>query len=97
MSDFWATHYEGEIEGRSIKVETYPRGGDRSYRVRSTQAKDHEGTVSSDESSIMIVPPTSAGRPIDLEGQTIDEVVEQLKKEEFSNEAMNKIVSYFPA
>lgn len=93
MADIWTTHHEGDVEGRPVTVQTHPEGG---YRVKTTQGADDEGKVFGDESSTVIITPTAAGRPIDIEGETIDEVRDQLKQEEFSEDAIQRIIDQFP-
>ncbi len=94
MFGYWTTHHEGEVEGRPVIVQTHSEGG---YRVKTDQGADDEGTVFGDDSTTVIIPPTAAGRPIDIDGETIDEVRDQLKQEGFGEEAIAEIVGHFPA
>lgn len=94
MLGSWTTHYEGEVEGRPVNVQTHSEGG---YRVKTAQGADDEGTTLVDESTIASIPPTAAGRLIDIDGETIDEVRKQLKQEGFGEEAIAEIAGHFPA
>ena len=93
MCGSWTTHYKGQVEGRPVTVQTNSEGG---YRVMTDQGADDEGTVFGDESSTVIISPTAAGSPIDIHEETIDEVRDQLNQEGFGEEAIAKIVGYFP-
>ncbi|WP_180875066.1 hypothetical protein [Stenotrophomonas maltophilia] len=93
MSGTWITHHDGFVEERRVIVQTYSDGG---YRVKTTQGEDDAGDVFGDDSSTLIIPPSSKGSPIDIDGETIDEVREQLTEEGFSEEAITEIVGYFP-
>lgn len=94
MNDIWATHRKGIYEGREVEVKTHSEGG---YRVSTTQGQDHPGSASSDEAGTIIMPPTKAGRPIDIDGGTVEEVRKQLAQEGFSKKAIAAIVKHFPA
>ena len=93
MFGSWTTHHEGEVEGRPVTVQTHSEGG---YRVKTDQGADDEGTVLVVESNIAIMPPTTAGRPIDIDGETIDEVRDQLRQEGFEEGAIVEILDHFP-
>lgn len=89
MADTWKSIFKGTIEGRTMEIEIYDEGG---YRVHTTQGADDPGTVQSDGSSTIIIPPTEQGRPITIEGETPDEVRRDLLTEGFSEAAANEIV-----
>lgn len=93
MFETWITHHDGLIEGRSVTVQTYSEGG---YRVKTVQSVDYAGKVFGDDSSKTIISPTPKGTPIDIDGETIDEVREQLTQEGFSERAAIEIVGHFP-
>ena len=93
MFGSWTTHHEAKVEGRPVTVQTHSEGG---YRVKTDQGADDEGAVFRDESTIVVIPPTAAGRSIDIVGDTIDEVRKQLKQEGFGEEAIAEIVGRFP-
>lgn len=93
MADMWTTHHEGNIGDRPVEVKTHSEGG---YRVSTTQAQHDPGSVSIDGSSTAIITPTDEGRPIDIDGETIDEVKEGLADEGFSPEQIAEIVGHFP-
>jgi hypothetical protein len=94
MFDTWTTHHKGSVSGRPIEVQTYSEGG---YRVRTTQASEVPPSVSGDESSTLIMPPVPAGAPINVDGETIDALREELKTEGFDATSIAEIVSYIPA
>lgn len=94
MIGTWTTHYDGSVEGRSVIVQTHSDGG---YRVKTTQGEDYGGNVFGDESSTAIISPTPRGTRMDVDGETIDEVKEQLTQEGFSESAIIEIVGHFPA
>lgn len=94
MHGTWTTHHSGSIEGRIVTLETHSDGG---YRVQTTQGEDYAGAVIGDGSSTTIIPPSAKGTPIDIEGETVDELREQLALEGFSSEAIEEIVAHFPA
>ena len=94
MADTWKSIFKGTIEGRSVEIESYDEGG---YRVHTTQGADDPGTVQSDGSSTLIIPPTEQGRQITIEGETSKEIHKDLLAEGFTNEAANEIVSKLSA
>jgi hypothetical protein len=94
MADAWTTHHTGTVGGRPVKVQTHSEGG---YRVCTDQGADDDGLVSRDEAGTIIMPPTSKGRPIDIDGETLDEVREQLAIERFDAEQIEEIVGHFPS
>ena len=89
MADLWKTIYKGELEGRSIEVEEYDDGG---YRVITTQKEDNPGSVSSEETSVIIIPPTEAGREIHIEGETKKELIKEMMNEGFSEVGVKGVV-----
>jgi hypothetical protein len=93
MTDTWTTHHTGAVGGRIVEVKTYSDG---SYRVSTTQGADYPGSVSGDDSSIIIIPPSAKGNPVDIEGKTIEEVREQLLLEGFAGDQVEEILSHFP-
>ena len=94
MAYTWTTHHEGTVNGRTVEVKTYSDGG---YRISTTQSKDDLGSVSSDGSSTLIMTPTSKGRKIDIDGETVDEVCKQLVDEDFTEEEIKEIIGHFPS
>lgn len=81
MNDTWTTHHKGTIGGRPVEVKTYSEGG---YRVCTDQGADDDGGVIATEAGTAVMPPTSKGRPIDIDEETLDEVSKQLAWEGFS-------------
>lgn len=94
MADTWKSIFKGTIENRPVEIEIYDDGG---YRVQTTQGADDPGTVQSDGSSTIIIPPTEQGRPISIEGETPDKIRKELLAEGFSEAATNEIVGKLPA
>lgn len=93
MADTWKSIFKGIIEGRPVEIEIYDEGG---YRVHTTQGTDDPGSIQSDDSSTMIIPPTEQGRQIAIEGETPEEIRKDLLSEDFSEAAANIIVGKFP-
>lgn len=93
MFGSWITHHKGIFEDRPVEVQTYSDGG---YMVKTTQGKDYEGSEINIESDTVVMPPTPAGMKINIEGETIEEIYEQLAKEGFNRESIEKIVALFP-
>jgi hypothetical protein len=91
--DGWTTHHEGTVGGRPVEVQSHSEGG---YRVRTDQGADHDGSVITNEAGTAIMPPTSKGRPIEIEGETVDEIRVQLSHEGFDERQIEKIVGHFP-
>ena len=94
MADTWTTHHKGTVGGRTVEVKTYSDGG---YRVSTTQGEDYPGSVSGDDSSTVIIPPSAKGTPIDIDGETVDEVRNDLAAEGFTAEQIDEIVGHFPS
>jgi len=94
MADTWKSIFNGTIENRPVEIEIYDEGG---YRVHTTQGADNPGTVQSEGSSTIIIPPTEQGRQITIEGETPDEIRKDLLAEGFSEVATNEIVGKLPA
>jgi len=94
MADTWKSIFNGTIENRPVEIEIYDEGG---YRVHTTQGADDPGTVQSEGSSTIIIPPTEQGRQITIEGETPDEIRKDLLAEGFSEVATNEIVGKLPA
>lgn len=93
MADEWTTHHKGTVGGRPIEVKTYFEGG---YRVCTDQGSDDDGGVVSTDAATAIMPPTSKGRPITIDGETSEEIREQLVGEGFDEEQIDEIVGHFP-
>jgi hypothetical protein len=94
MADTWNPIFDGTIENRPVKIEMYDEGG---YRVHTTQGEDDPGTVQSDDSSILIIPPTSKGMQITIEGEAPEDIRNDLVSEGFSAAAADDIVGKLPA
>lgn len=93
MSDTWTTHHSGTVGGRPYEAKTYSEGG---YRVSTTTATDYEGHVEQDDSQTLIIPPVAAGSPVDIDGETIEDVEQGLKDEGFASDEIKEIVGHFP-
>jgi hypothetical protein len=94
MPGTWTTHHKGTIGGRPVEVKTYSEGG---YRVTTTQADNYDGHVGGDDSSVVIIPPSPKGTPINLEGETLDEIRRELASEGFDKKQIEEIVGHFPS
>jgi hypothetical protein len=94
MADTWKSIFNGIIENRPVKIEVYNEGG---YRVHTIQGADDPGTIESDDTSTLIIPPTEQGRKITIEGATADAIRNDLLTEGFSEEAANEIVGKLSA
>lgn len=92
MADKWTTHHKGTVGGRPVEVKTYSEGG---YRVCTDQGADDDGSVVSTDTDVAIMPPTLKGRPIVIDGETADEVREQVANEGFDEEQIDEIVGHF--
>lgn len=90
----WTTHHSGTVGGRPIVVQTHDEGG---FRVRTDQGEDFPGNVTVDGSSTIIMSPTAQGTPVDIEGETLDEVRQGLAAEGFDAQQIGEIVGHFPA
>lgn len=94
MADTWKSIFKGTIESRPVEIEIYDEGG---YRVHTTQGADDPGTVQSDDSSTLIIPPTEKGRQITIDDETPEEIRKALISEGFSEKAANEIVGKLSA
>lgn len=94
MSTDWTTHFDGTVEDRPVKAESYFEGD--YFRVHTTLGADYAGNVYSDESSTTIIPPVVKGAAITLEGESLESIRQQLLSEGFSAEAIDEIISHFP-
>ena len=94
MADTWKSIFNGTIENRPVEIEVYDEGG---YRVHTTQGADDPGTIESDDTSTLIIPPTEQGRKIRIEGETADKIRKDLLTEGFSETAASEIVGKLSA
>ena len=94
MADTWKSIFKGTIEGRPVEIEIYSEGG---YRVHTTQGADDPGTIQSDGSSHLIMPPTEKGRKITIDDESPDEIRSALISEGFSEKAASEIVGKLSA
>jgi hypothetical protein len=101
MPDTWTTIFNSSIAGRAVKCQVYGEGG---YRVLTTQAEDTPGSLQhdNDESTrlhaqTLIIPPTAAGAPITLEGDTLPELHRVLIDNGFSNAAADELIAKYGA
>ena len=93
MTELWEEKFQTEVAGRSVKGEVYDEGG---YKVTTTQKSDHEGKVSGDKSGTVIVPPSASGTSIEIDGETLEELENELVENgEFTREEAKKITSMF--
>lgn len=94
MTDSWTTHYKGTVGGRDVEVKTSSEGV---YRVSTTQAEDYPGSVSTDETSTIIIPPSAKGTPVNINGETLDAIRSDLAVEGFNSQQIDEIVAHFPS
>jgi hypothetical protein len=94
MAETWTLIFDGIIENRPVKIESYDEGV--AYRVHTTLGADYPGTVKCDGSSTLIMSPVAKGEPITIEGETREEIRNDLVEEGFSNEAASAIVDKLP-
>ena len=93
MVSSWKKVFEFEVDGRLVKGEVYIEGD---YKISTTQKSDYEGEVFGDESSKVLMSPSAAGTPIEIEAETLEELKENLITDgEFSNEDAEAIVAKF--
>jgi hypothetical protein len=91
MPSHWTTVYEGSFGGRDCKVQSYSEGG---FRVITTQLCDEPGIFEAHGSSTLIIPPTTAGSEIHIEGETIDDLESNLLQDGgFSDDEAKLIIS----
>ncbi len=95
MNNLWKQHYECEIGSWPIRLEIHSLGG---FRVWTTQAEDDGGIASIDDFSVTtVVAPTSEGRKVKFEGDTIAKLKQDLEKySQFDIQQIHEIVSHFP-
>lgn len=93
MANDWTTHFEDVVADRPVSLKTYVDGG---YRVSTLQGADDDGSVSGDDTGLTLMPPTSKGRRIDIDGETLEELSEQLASEGFTDEDVAFILSHLP-
>jgi hypothetical protein len=94
MADTWKSIFNGTIENRPVEIEVYDEGG---YRIHTTQGADDPGTIESDDTSTLIIPPTEQGRKITIEGETADEIRNALLTEGFSEATASEIIGKLSA
>lgn len=88
----WQTVFKGVIEGRPVEAQVWDEGG---CRVRTTVAEDGEGFFSASPAGISHVPPPVAGDPIDIDGDTPEELIAGLEAERFSPDSIGEILAHF--
>ena len=92
MADCWNHVFEDTVGDRPVKGEIYDEGG---YKITTTQQKDFPGSVSNDEANTIIIPPTAAGTPIEIEAETLEDLEKDLVTEGFSKDEAKAIVDKF--
>lgn len=91
MNQDWKRTFTGSIGGRPVETEVYVDGG---YRVRTTQGADSPGTVDGEPGSLTVIPPTEKGTTVEIDGDTLDEVRDQLIEEGFTEAEAIEIVGH---
>jgi hypothetical protein len=93
MSATWKTKFNEELGGREVSGAVFSEGG---YRVTSTQREDYPGHFSSAGDSHIMLPPSPAGTPFSVEGETLEELQRELDEcGEFTIEQAVQIVEWF--
>ncbi|MDD2357977.1 MAG: hypothetical protein PHX13_08700 [Thiovulaceae bacterium] len=93
MGNGWQEVFSTNVDGRNVIGELYE---ENDYRVKTTQKNDDNGYISENESSKTYMPPRAAGSLITIEGQTLDELKDNLMSEgEFSSDDAQTIVDKF--
>ncbi|HHC6589672.1 TPA: hypothetical protein ACN322_004627 [Vibrio parahaemolyticus] len=91
MSDKWNLIYSGYYEGRPIEVEQYD-DDENCFKLVSTQKNDEDGSVSVNNSGILIMPPTEQGRKIAADCEGLDKLGELIIEFEFSSETQSQVI-----
>jgi hypothetical protein len=87
----WTKIFKVEIDGRPV---TGLKSEDGDFRVSTVQKSDSEPKVFGDDASIGILDPMPAGRPIDIDAATIDDLRRDLVDDgEFSEDQVREIVA----
>jgi hypothetical protein len=94
MADTWTTHHKGTVGGRRVEVKTYSEGG---YRVSTTAGETSASESYRDGSSFVGGVVVSKGFPIDIDGETLDEIRNYLAVEGFDPGQIEEIVGRFPS
>lgn len=93
MADSRSKVFEEAIGDREVIGEVYDEGG---YKVTTTQKNDDDGSVAVDQTSTVIIPPSSAGTKIEIDAETLRELEADLVEDgEFTPEEAKEIVSKF--
>ncbi len=93
MADSWSKIFEVTIGDRVVIGQTYDEGG---YKVTTTQKSDDPGSVSGDQSSTVVIPPSAAGKKIEIDAETLSELEADLVSDgEFTAEEAEQITGKF--
>ena len=84
--------FEDTVDNRSVTGMEYPDGG---YKVITTLKEDHEGYFESEEGTTLHIPPMSAGTEIHADGETLDDLKEDLLNCDFSPKQAQEICDKF--
>jgi len=90
MSVSWKTVYEGDHDGRSVKVE---QSNDGTFKVLTTQNFYEDGGAYQDGKTFVHVSPSSVGEQVESEATSKESLEEALKKLHFSSDSVSKIVA----
>lgn len=91
MADIWYTVFKGKIEGRPVTIEIYDEGG--GYKVHTIQGSKYPGYSHREiGSEVHLVPAND--EDITIEADTKDELVVELKSENFSEKAINDVMVF---
>ncbi len=95
MADLWTNVFTDSADGRLVTGETYDEGG---YKITTTQKTDNNGEASRNDYGTTIIAPSEAGRPIEIDADSLIELEQKLVSEgEFSKNDAKKIANKFSA
>jgi hypothetical protein len=94
----WETLFEGEVEGRPVKLEMYTdEDGNRSVKVTTVGPEDEGGGFEElGEDAGDLAGPYPAGSPIVVEPSELADLEEELLELGFSDEAAGEISRHVP-
>ena len=94
----WETLFEGEVEGRPVKLEMYTdEDGNRSVKVTTISPEDKGGSFEGlGEDAGDLAGPYPAGSPIVVEPSELADLEDELLELGFSDEAAGEIARHVP-
>lgn len=73
----WKTIKKVKLPSRDAEIQ---ENGDGDYRIRTTTSVEDDGLAEVDENSILIIPPTPAGSPVDIDVEDIATLPKDLEE-----------------